>query len=131
MSDRTPAQRRYNYRVLGPSLAYAAALIGVSLVFRSSHPTGAVAFLLALLPALPLVGIFVAMGRYLVEERDEYLRMVVARQSLVATGFMLIVTTCWGFLQSFGQLPNVDFYWAAILWFFGLGLGGSANRFAR
>jgi hypothetical protein len=103
----------------------------VGWLFRHNHPAGLVAFLLALLPALPLVGIFLAMGRYLVEERDEYLRMTVARQSLVATGFMLIVTTCWGFLQSFGQLPNVDFYWAAILWFAGLGLGACVNRLAR
>jgi hypothetical protein len=131
MSDRSPAQRRYNYRVLGLSLAYAAALIGVSLVFRASHPGGPLAWLLALLPALPLVGIFAAMGRYLVEEGDEYLRALVVRQSLVATGFMLTVTTCWGFLQSFGQVPQVDFYWAAILWFGGLGLGGCANRFAK
>jgi drug/metabolite transporter (DMT)-like permease len=131
MFARSPAQRRYNYRVIGLSLAYAAALIGVGFVFRASQPAGPVAWLLALLPALPLVGVFLAMGRYLVEESDEYLRMVVARQSLVATGFMLIVTTCWGFLQSFGQVPRVDFYWAAILWFAGLGIGGCFNRLAR
>lgn len=131
MSSRNPAQRRYNWRVLGLSLAYAGALIGVSFVFRSSPPTGPVAWALALLPALPLVGIFIAMGRYLIEENDEYLRAMVARQSLVASGFMLIVTTCWGFLQSFGQLPRADFYWAAILWFAGLGLGSCVNRLAR
>ncbi|HEU0098327.1 MAG TPA: hypothetical protein VFQ67_06075 [Allosphingosinicella sp.] len=131
MFDRNPAQRRYNRRVLGLSLAYAGALIGVSFVFRSSPPSGPLAWALALLPALPLVGIVVAMGRYLVEESDEYLRSVESRKALVATGFMLIVTTCWGFLQTFDQLPRVDFYWAAILWFFGLGLGGCVNRLAR
>ena len=131
MPARNPAQRRYNYRVLGLSLAYAGALIGVSFVFRDDPPTGPVAWALALLPALPLVGIFLAMGRYLVEESDEYLRSVVVRQSLIATGFMLIVTTCWGFLQSFDQVPRVDFYWAAIVWFAGLGLGGCANRLAK
>ena len=131
MFERNPAQRRYNARVLGLSLAYAGALIGVSLVFRNSQPAGPAAWALALLPALPLVGIFVAMGRYLVEEGDEYLRSIVVRQSLVASGFMLIVTTCWGFLQSFGQLPHADFYWAAILWFGGLGVGSCVNRLAR
>ncbi len=131
MHERNPAQRRYGRRVLGLSLAYAGALIGVSLVFRDSRPTGPIAWALALLPALPLIGIFAAMGRYLVEESDEYLRSIVVRQSLVASGFMLIVTTCWGFLQSFGQLPHADFYWAAILWFGGLGLGSCVNRLAR
>jgi drug/metabolite transporter (DMT)-like permease len=131
MPARNPAQRRYNHRVLGLSLAYAGALIGVSFVFRGDPPAGPVAWALALLPALPLVGIFLAMGRYLVEEGDEYLRSVMVRQSLIATGFMLIVTTCWGFLQSFDQVPRVDFYWAAIVWFAGLGLGGCANRLAK
>lgn len=131
MFERNPAQRRYNMRVLGLSLAYAGALIGVSFVFRGSQPTGPLAWALALLPALPLIGIFIAMGRYLIEESDEYLRSIVVRQSLVASGFMLIVTTCWGFLQSFGQLPHADFYWAAILWFGGLGLGSCFNRLAR
>ncbi|HEX8239149.1 MAG TPA: hypothetical protein VF574_05345 [Allosphingosinicella sp.] len=131
MSGRNPAQRRYNYRVIGLSLAYAAALMGVSFVFRASPPAGPLAWGLALLPALPLVGIFLAMGRYLIEEQDEYLRAMESRKALIATGFMLIVTTCWGFLQSFDQVPRVDFYWAAILWFGGLGLGGCVTRLAR
>ena len=131
MSKRNPAQRRYNWRVLGLSLAYAAALIGVGFVFRSSHPAGPLAWGLALLPALPLVGIFIAMGRYLVEESDEYLRAVEGRKALIATGFMLSVTTCWGFLQSFDQVPRVDFYWAAILWFGGLGLGSCVSALRR
>jgi drug/metabolite transporter (DMT)-like permease len=131
MSERNTAKRRYNERVLALSLAYAGALMGVTFVFRASQPAGPLAWALALLPALPLVGVFIAMGRYLVEEGDEYLRAVESRKALIATGFMLIVTTCWGFLQSFDQAPRVDFYWAAILWFGGLGLGGCVNRFAR
>jgi fluoride ion exporter CrcB/FEX len=125
------AQRRYNRRVIGLSLAYAALLMGSVWVFRHSRPQGPVAYGLAVLPALPLVGIFVAMGRYLVEEGDEYLRSVEIRKALIATGFMLAVTTVWGFLQSFELVPHVDFYWAAILWFGGLGLGGCARLFSR
>jgi hypothetical protein len=131
MPYRNLARRRYNHRVLGLSLAYAGALFGVSFVFRATPPQGPLAWTLAILPALPLVGIFIAMGRYLVEEGDEYLRSVESRKALIATGFMLIVTTCWGFLQSFDQVPRVDFYWAAIIWFFGLGLGGCATRLAK
>ena len=131
MPVRDTAKRRYNHRALGLSLAYAGALIGVSFVFRDDPPTGPLAWALALLPALPLVAIFLAMGRYLVEEGDEYLRSLMVRKTLIATGFMLIVTTCWGFLQSFDQVPRVDFYWAAIICFFVLGVGGCANRFAK
>lgn len=131
MMNRSPAMRRYNARVIGLSLAYVAALFGVTYLFRDFHLSGPAAWGLALLPALPLVGIFIAMGRYLIEEGDEYLRAVETRKSLIATGFMLIVTTCWGFLQSFGQVPQVDFYWAAIVWFAGLGVGSCVGRLAK
>lgn len=131
MTSRSPTMRRYSFRVIGLSSSYVGTLFGVTFVFRDSGLDGPLAWALALLPALPLVGIFVAMGRYLVEEKDEYLRATETRKSLIATGFMLSVTTCWGFLQSFDQVPPVDLYWAAIIWFFGLGVGGCAGRFAR
>lgn len=125
------AQRRYNKRVLGLSLLYALVLIGSIMIFKRFHPSGPLAWLLALLPALPIVGIVAAMGSYLVEESDEYLRAMEARKSLIATGFMLIVTTCWGFLQSFDQLPHEDFYWAAVIWFGGLGVGSCVQALRR
>jgi hypothetical protein len=115
------AQRRYNKRVLGLSVVYAAALLGAVWVFKHQAPQGIVAFALALLPALPILGIFWAMARYLAEEQDEYLRVVQIQNSLAATGLMLAATTVWGFLQTFELLPRVDFYWAAVIWFAGLG----------
>lgn len=131
MSNYNPAQKRYQKRIIALSLLYAAFLIGATWVFRHSRPEGPVAWLLALLPALPLLGIFAAMGRYLIEEGDEYLRAIETHKSLIASGFMLSVTTCWGFLQSFDLLPNVDFYWAAILWFAGLGLGSCVQALRK
>lgn len=125
------AQRRYNKRVLLLSLLYAVLLIGAVWVFNHRAPTGIAAYALALLPALPVVGIIVAMGRYLVEEQDEYLRAMESRKALIATGFMLAVTTVWGFLQTFELLPRVDFYWAAVLWFAGLGLAGCVQLLRR
>lgn len=131
MMIKSPAMRRYNARVIGLSLAYVGALFGVVFLFRASDPSGPAAWGLALLPALPLVGIVIAMGRYLIEEGDEYLRAVETRKSLIATGFMLIVTSCWGFLQTFGQLPHVDLYWAAIIWFAGLGVGSCVSALSK
>ena len=125
------AQKRYNKRVLGLSLVYALLLIGAVMIFKRAHPAGPLAWLLAILPALPIVGVIAAMGRYLVEESDEYLRAMETRKSLIATGFMLTVTTCWGFLQSFDLLPHVDFYWATIIWFGGLGIGSCAQALKR
>jgi len=122
------AQRRYNRSVLLLSLAYALILFGVITFFKNSSPTGLSAYAAAILPALPIIGVFFAMGRYLVDEQDEYLRMLTVRQTLWASGFMLSVATIWGFLENFDLVHHIDAYYAAVLWFGGLGLGACINK---
>lgn len=121
------AQRRYNRRVVVLSLLYAAFLIGAVYLFRHHVPRGAAAYAVAILPALPIVGIFVAIGRYLIEEGDEYLRMLMVRQTLYASGFALGIATIWGFLESFEVVDHIEAYYVAVLWFGGLGLGALVN----
>ena len=125
---RSPAIRRYNRRVIVLSIIYAAALFTAEGLFRQGRPHGAVAYAVAVMPAFPIVGIFAVMGRYLVEERDEYLRALTTRQSLVATAFALSIATVWGFAEDFGVAPHVPAYYVAVLWFGGLGLGSCVNR---
>lgn len=128
MSRFNPAQRRYNRAVLLLSGAYALILFGAISYFKNSAPSGLLAYAIAILPALPIIGIFFAMGRYLLEEQDEYVRMLVVRQSLWATGFALAVATIWGFLESFDLVGHADAYYVAVLWFGGLGLGSCINK---
>jgi hypothetical protein len=122
------ASKTYNVRVLWLSLFYGAFLMAAVYGFRHQLLTGPVAYLAALLPALPIIGIFAAIGRYLVEEQDEYLRMLMVRQTLWASAFALSIATVWGFLESFDMVGHVDAYYVAVLWFGGLGLGGCINR---
>ena len=68
---RTPAWKRYNWRVIWLSLAYAAFLLPAVYGFKHALIPGAWKYVVAVLPALPIVGIFVAIGRYLIEEEDE------------------------------------------------------------
>jgi hypothetical protein len=124
----SPAQRRYNRRVLVLSLIYAVMLLGAVYLFKHRLVEGPLAWIVAALPALPIVGIFAAIGRYLVEERDEYLRMLMVRQTLYASAFALSIATIWGFLESFEVVRHVQSYSVAILWFAGLGLGSLVNR---
>src|SRR5439155_3113071 len=121
---RTPAWKRYNWRVVWLSLLYAAFLLPAVYGFKHQLISGAVAWIVAVLPAMPIIGIFVAIGRYLVEEKDEYVRMLMVRQTLWASGFSLSAATVWGFLESFDLVGHLDGYYAIIAWFFGLGLGG-------
>ena len=112
-----PAQRRYNRSVLLLSLAYAFILFGVITFFKNSSPTGLSAYAAAILPALPIIGIFAVMGRYLSEEQDEFVRMLTVRQTLYASAFALSVATVWGFLENFDLVDHIDAYYIAVLWF--------------
>lgn len=125
---RRTAIRRYNTAVLVLSLLYAAGLMVAVYLFKHALVEGVAAWGAALLPAVPIVGIFAAIGRYLVEERDEYLRMLMVRQTLWASGFALAIATVWGFLESFGLVAHVEAYAVAILWFGGSGLGALVTR---
>ena len=122
------AQRHYNKRVIVLSLAYAVTLLGATYAFKHQLLSGPVAYVAAVLPALPIVGIFAAIGLYLVEEQDEYVRMLMVRQTLWASGFALSLATIWGFLESFELVEHVQSYYVAVLWFGGLGLGACANK---
>src|SRR3569832_1928133 len=101
------AQRRYNKRVVVLSIAYAVALLGATYAFKHHLLSGPVAYVAAVLPALPFVGVFAAIGCYLVEEQDEYVRMLMERQTLWASGITLSLATIWGFLESFGLAPHI------------------------
>ena len=125
---RSPAIRRYNRRVLILSALYAVLLLGVSWLFAHHLLGGPVSWIAAMLPALPILGVFAAIGRYLVEEQDEYVRMMMVRQSLIASGFALGIATVWGFLESFEMVGHVEAFYVAVLWFAGLGVGACVNK---
>ena len=122
------ANRAYLRRFIPMMILYVAILLGVVWLNDRIAPTGPLAIVLAILPALPLIGVVWALGRLLVEEQDEYLRSLTVRQFMIATGFMLTVTSIWGFLDAFDQVPHVPMYWAFVIWCVGLGVGSAANE---
>jgi hypothetical protein len=122
------AMKAYNRRVIWLSLLYAAFLLASIYGFKHELVHGSIAWIAAVLPALPIIGIFGAMGRYLVDEQDEYVRMLTVRQTLWATGFALSIATVWGFLESFDMVGHIESYYVATLWFGGLGFGSLMNR---
>ncbi len=121
------ATKRYNQAVLMLSIVYVVLLFTADILIKRQGLSGPLAYVVAMLPALPIIGFFIAIGRYLVEERDEYQRMLRVRQALVATGFALSIATAWGFLESFDLAPHFDAYWIAVIWFLGLGIGSCVN----
>lgn len=112
----------YNRRVLIGVFSYVLGLgIAVTLwnEYTLSRP---IVFLVSLLPTLPTFGIIWAMGRYLAEEQDEYLRHRTIMAALAALGVVLGLGIFWGFLEMFGLVPHVWAWWVLPVWAIALGL---------
>ena len=124
----TPAAMAYNRRMLPLAAAYIVVLLGAILMHERLHVSGPALYVIAILPALPLIGVVWALGRFLIEETDEYQRALAVRKMLVASGFLLVVATIWGFLEEFGLAPHLPAYWCFIVWSFGLGVGAVWNK---
>ena len=126
---KSPATRRYTIRLAVLMSLYVILIFAAGWTFRHGDIAGLPAYALAIAPALPIIGVFWAVMRLLVEESDEYIRMLHVRQSLFATGFCLTVMTIWEFLQNYDLVPAGNGgFGAAFFWFVGLGLGAVYNR---
>ena len=124
----TAAGMAYNRRMVPLAAAYVVVLLGAILMHERLHVSGPALYLIAILPALPLIGVVWALGRFLVEETDEYQRALAVRKMLVATGFLLVVTTIWGFLEEFVLVPHLPAFWCFIVWCIGLGVGAAWTK---
>ncbi len=102
--------------------------IAVRMLDDPDPVTGVLAYILGILPALPVIGIFWAVGRLLIELQDEYQKMLMVRQILVATAFTLAGATAWGFLEQFNLAVHLPAYYWAVIWFAGLGVGAAFNK---
>ena len=125
---KSPALRRYRWRIIAVMVAYIATLLAAEYLIDERGLSGPLAWLLALLPGLCVAAVFWALGRLLVEEKDEYLRSLMVRQLLIASGITMVVATIYGFLENYGLVPHVAAFYAAILFFAGLGIGALVNR---
>jgi hypothetical protein len=112
MSAVGAASRRYVRRFIAAMVLYVVLLVGVIWLLQSAAaPPPPLRYLLAVLPALPILGVVWALGRLLVEETDEVLRARVIQQLLWGSAFALSVSTVWGFLEQLGGAPHLPAYW--------------------
>jgi hypothetical protein len=121
-------RRRYLER-LGTAMAiYVLSLFAAKYLISRNLVGGPVVWILGLIPGLAVVGGFYAIAMLIIEQKDEFIRMLIVRQTLIGTAVALSLSTVWGFLENFGLVAHVDAYWIAIIWFLGFGLGGFVNR---
>jgi hypothetical protein len=116
---KSKAELRYVYRLAPTMLVYIVFLFVAQRTFHQHHPTGFLAYLLAILPALPLIGSLVIVGLYIAEESDEFLRSILIQSMLWGLGGALSVGTVWGFLEDFTNAPHISiFYIYVFFWIF-------------
>lgn len=109
-SLKNPAIKRYMWRFSAAITLYVAFLCLAVWEFRRGHPTGVLAYALAVLPSIPIIGTIVAVGMYLAEEKDEFQRTVLVQSMLWGIGATLAVTSVWGFLENFVSVPHMDLF---------------------
>ncbi len=110
--DATSAGRRYIVRFLSAMAVYAA-IFFTARPFGSHYASAPLRVAIALGLALAVIAAIVSIGLYLIEEADEYQRMVKAQEVIWATGLTLAATTMWGYLavmQLARDLPAADVF---------------------
>lgn len=120
--------RRYLLR-LGSSIAVVAlSVVAARYLTTNGLVDGPLVWVLALIPGLAMLGAFYAIGMLIIEQKDEFIRMLILRQVVIGTGIALSLAMVWGFLEEFGLVAHMNPYYVAIAWFIGFGFGGLVNR---
>lgn len=83
---------------------------------------------MAVLPGLCVAGVFWALGRLLVEEKDEYLRTLLVRQILIASGITMVTASIYSFLEMYRLVQPAQGFYIVWLFFLALGVGGIVNK---
>jgi len=107
------AQRRLRRHGFSIVALYFVLFFAVNWLFSEHRVQGFAIWLLAVAPALPLIGAIILIGRYLHEESDEFKRAVITEAMLWGIGLTMALTTAWGFIEMF--IPGMHI---SVLWVF-------------
>ncbi len=96
--------------------------------YHHLHPAGALAVLCATLQSSPIIAFILIIGLYLAEEKDEFQKSVLVQSMLWGVGVTLAVTTFWGSMEKYSQVPHMDISWVQLLFCAVLIIAIAANR---
>ena len=119
---RSTALRRYYQRFGVLMVAYAVILVGALTALRTGGMAGPGLYLTAAAPAAPLLAIIAVIGRYLVEEADEFRRALIVQSMLWGLALTLAITTVWGFVEELSPAPRLPLYMVFPIFCGGMGL---------
>ena len=109
-AHRSLAAQRYSRRIWPVMLAYVVLLTAALWTARSPAVGNGFRYAIALLPAIPLVGVIALVARAISGEDDEFQRAVWIQAFLWGTAVTMAATTVWGFFEMAGA-PHVALYW--------------------
>jgi hypothetical protein len=113
----TPAGKRYQRRVMVTMSMYVVVLFAAVWMVRHMHPHGWLLYTIAVMPALPVLGMMGSLGVYLREEKDEYVRLITMRSLLVGTAVLLAVLMVNDFLRALSGAEAVPPFTSWVLFF--------------
>jgi hypothetical protein len=120
---KNPAVRRFYSRIAATTSAYIALTVVIALYFYKFRPHGPLAYVLAVLPAVAILGNIIAVGLYLIEDKDEVQRSVMVELLLWGLGGVLVFTSAWGLLETFTHIRHFNpTYTYTVFWIF-VGVG--------
>lgn len=123
--------RRFLFRIGSSVVVFGLAIKVGRYLTANGLVDGPLLWLLALIPGLAMLGMFYAFGMLIIEQKDEFIRMLIVRQVFFGTGIALSFATVWGFLEEFGLVAHIYPYYVAIAWILGFGFGGFVNRITQ
>lgn len=126
--ENTRAAHRYLLRMALTMAFYLITLAVAEHFIDGRGLKGPIAAFLALLPGLSFAGVVWVFGGLIVEETDEFYRMLYIRQGLIATGISFTLAAIWGFLETYRIVDPVAAFWWPTIWCFGLGVGAIFNK---
>jgi len=120
--------RRYLIRLASSIAFFGLAIVAGRFLTTNELVDGSLVWVLALIPGLAMLGVVYAFGMLIFEQKDEFIKMLVVRQVLIATAVALSFAIVWGFLEEFGLVDHVYTHYVAIAWIIGFSFGGLVNR---
>ena len=126
--ENTRATHRYLLRMALTMAFYLITLAVAEHFIDGRGVTGPLAAFLAFLPGLSFAGVVWVFGGLIIEEKDEFFRLLYVRQGLIATGISFTLAAIWGFLETYRIVEPVAAFWWPTIWCLGLGIGAIFNK---
>jgi hypothetical protein len=116
------AGKRYRRRVFIAMSLYLVVLFSCLKLVKAVPMHGWILYVVAMLPAVPVISVVAILGRYLQEETDEYLRMLTVRALLVAAGALLGTIVVNDFLRVIAHGSALDPFVCFVVFFVAFGI---------